>query len=703
MKSRHCWVALAVYSGAAGAQVDAVDLTALVGEYPVVLTPTRLRQSVTDVPASVTIIQGDMLAQYGITSVAEALRLVPGLEVLQASGSDYRINFHGSNALAPRRMNVLIDGLSVYQPAFARVDWTMLPIAIEDIDRIEVTRGPNSAAYGPGSMMAVVNIISKHPADVGRGLASTTVGTRGTVAATARTAIVLGPTSVRLTVNHERNDGFDRSTRAGQDGSRVDRLNLRSHTRLDDRSALHLDAGYVTATRSEKVTDLFIASEPHDRSENYYLNGQWVRQVSSSNELQVQANFWSNQVRQTWVTCPPTALLLPEMGALWRANPAYAAALVAGRQPSGGTPADDALAAAAAGAIGALGDRAQAPTCNTANQNLRQSRLDLEVQDTYVHSDHLRIVGGAGLRDVRGGSQTYLGGSGSDRQWRMFTNLEYKPLAPLTLNAGAYYERSRISGASLSSRVAANYRLSSTQTVRLAWSSGTRTPDLQEQRANWSYSASDATPPLNGSPNVRFYQSAVSPGGLRSERIYSTELGYVWNLPTWGLLFDARLFQDRLKDLVSEKLQFTDFAPTNTGGLRMNGVELQASAQLSAAWSGFAQYTYLHSYESTTPIEQTQYSRHSGAFGLTHAFGDGWRVALAYFGASGNGVGQRSFGREDLTVSKSFAAGPGRARLSATVRRLDNKTTSVYRDENTAHSSSYHDRLQLFGQVQLSF
>ena len=703
MKRCHCWFALAVFSGAAGAQVDAVDLPVMVGEYPVVLTPTRLRQSVTDVPASVTIIQGATLAQYGITSVPEALRLVPGMAVLQASGSDYRINFHGTNALAPRRMNVLIDGMSVYQPAFASVDWTMLPIAVDDIDRIEVTRGPNSAAYGPGSMMAVVNIISKHPADVGRGLASATVGSRGMAAATARTAIVLGQTSVRLTVNHERNDGFDRITHGGRDGIRVDRLNLRSHTRLDDQSALNLDAGYVTATLSDKVTDLFVASDPHDRSENYYLTSQWVRQVSTSNELQVQANFWSNQVRQTWVTCPPTALLLPELGALWRANPSYAAAVIAGRQPTGGSPTDDALAAAATGAIRALGNRAQVPFCNTANQNLRQSRLDLEIQDTYVHSERLRIVGGAGLRDVRGESQTYLGGSASDRQWRVFSNLEYKPLEPLTLNVGAYYERSRISGASLSSRVAANYRLSSTQTVRLAWSSGTRTPDLQEQRANWSYSASDATPLLNGSPNVRFYQSAVSPGGLRSERIYSTELGYVWNVPTWGLLFDARLFQDRMKALVSEKLQFTSFAPTNTGGLRMSGVELQASAQLSAAWAGFAQYTYLRSYEATTPIEQTQYSRHSGALGVTHAFGDGWRVAFAYVGASGNGIGQRSFGREDLTVSKSFAAGPGRARLSATLRRLDNKSTSVYRDETTVNASSFRDRLQLFGQLQLSF
>jgi outer membrane cobalamin receptor len=80
--------------------------------------------------------------------------------------SDYRVNYHGTNVLVPRRMNVLIDGVSVYQPLFARVDWTSLPIVIDDIDRIEVTRGSNSAAYGPNSLLAIINIISRHPRDV---------------------------------------------------------------------------------------------------------------------------------------------------------------------------------------------------------------------------------------------------------------------------------------------------------------------------------------------------------------------------------------------------------------------------------------------------------------------------------------------------------------------------------------------------------
>ena len=71
------------------------------GNLPVVLTPTRLRQSLADVPGSVTIITADMIRDYGIHSVPDALRLVPGIIVTQVTGSDYRIGYHGGNVHTP--------------------------------------------------------------------------------------------------------------------------------------------------------------------------------------------------------------------------------------------------------------------------------------------------------------------------------------------------------------------------------------------------------------------------------------------------------------------------------------------------------------------------------------------------------------------------------------------------------------------------
>ena len=173
-------------AAAAPAQIPSPSPEAVESSYPLVITPARLRQSLADVPASVSVITGEMLRQFGIRSVPEALRLVPGMAVTHASGPDYRINYHGTNILSPRRMNVLIDGISVYRPAFSEVIWSQLPVVVEDIDRIEVTRGPNSAAYGPNSMLAVVNIITRHPTDVDRAFAAVTVGSQSATDATAR-------------------------------------------------------------------------------------------------------------------------------------------------------------------------------------------------------------------------------------------------------------------------------------------------------------------------------------------------------------------------------------------------------------------------------------------------------------------------------------------------------------------------------------
>jgi iron complex outermembrane receptor protein len=99
-------------------------------------------------------------------------------------------------------------------------------VAIEDIDRIEVTRGPNSAAYGPNSMLAVVNILTKHLKDVERGFGALTVGSQSFLDATARAAFSAGPTTISLTANRSQNSGYTTVSKddTGHDSSRVHRL-----------------------------------------------------------------------------------------------------------------------------------------------------------------------------------------------------------------------------------------------------------------------------------------------------------------------------------------------------------------------------------------------------------------------------------------------------------------------------------------------
>ncbi len=684
----------------------AVPLSADLEPPDVVLTPTRLRQAIAEVPASVSVIRGETLARYGIFTIPDALRLVPGMAVSQSSGGDYRIGYHGTNILTPRRMNVLIDGVSVYQPAFARVDWRALPVSIEDIDRIEVTRGPNSAAYGPNSMLAIVNIITKHPGDVERGFVAVSYGSQDAGHWFGRFNTNVGEsTTLRLSAAAEQDSGYDFLDRvgAGHDGTKLQRLNFRSESKLSGETTIQLDGAYVNVEADVPFADVFQATYPDARIRDGYLSATLSHSVTPNHEVQLRAYHWSNRVHQEWTTCPPATLLLPEMFKLWRANPTYAAEVIAGRAPSGGSATDDALAANALAAIARLGSDALTPTCTTPNQTLAEARQDIELQDTYAFTDRWRLVAGVGARRQSGDSETFLGGAVANHIWRVFGNLEAKPHSLVTLNAAAYFERDALSGDNLSSRLGANFRLSDEHSVRIAWSTGARTPDILEQRADWTYTSTTADPPLNGETAVRFFQSARSPGDLRNERIRSFEVGYVGSVAALGLTADVKLFDDHLTRLISEKLQVAGFAPTNSNAVRLSGVEFQLGWTPSPDWTTFLNYAYLRNYNATTDFERTQYDRHSGSVGVSHKIGDTWRWSIAYYGSSGDGLDQSAYGRTDMTVSKAVAADTHHLVASLALRRLDQKTSTNFLDVGSPAQASFESRTQVFVHLQAAF
>lgn len=694
---------LMVVSALASAQAPSEEIPSA-AEFPVVLTPTRLRQSLRDVPASVTIITAEMLRRYGILNIPDALRLVPGMAVDQPSGGDYRINYHGSNITTPHRMNVMIDGVSAYQPAFGRVDWDHLPVILDDIERIEVTRGTNSPAYGPNSFLAVVNIITKHPQDVERVAASATVGSLARSSVTGRLGWNIGDTAVRLSVSHDEDGGFDhQSIISGEDHDsiRYDRASFRSQTRFSADTNLDINAGYVGGVRQVPFIDSYQLSYPDMHLQTYYLSGTLTHALSANHEWQLRASQWRNVVDQSWRTCLPAALFLPELFDLWRVSPAAAGALLSGRYHHTNASVD-ALAAAALSAIGRLGAGARAPICGIPTQSLREVRSDIEWQDTLVVSDQLRLVSGLGARHLEGTSQTYLGGTVSNSLWRAFMNVEYKPAHWLTLNAGGYVERDQLSGSTFSPRIGANTHLSENQTLRFLASVGTRTADIQEQRSNWTYTIIGSQP-LNGQSVVRFYQNNIAPGNLRSERINSREIGYLLNVRALGLILDAKIFDDRLYDLISEKFSLTTESTSNDNSVRLRGFEVQANAELSPRWNLFANYAYLRNRDATIATEMSQYAKNSGAVGVSYAPAEGWRGSLAFYGASGDGLGETGYGREDLTISKTFKLGPSDATASFILRHLDYKTSTYYRDAGNLPVSSYNDSLQGYMQLRMSY
>src|SRR5918992_550720 len=100
-------------------------------EVPTVVTPVRRPQPLTQAPAAVTVITAEEIRQSGATSLPELLRFVPGLDVFQRTASEASVAARGLNVSIPARMQVLLDGLSVYEDATGLIFWHQLPIPLE--------------------------------------------------------------------------------------------------------------------------------------------------------------------------------------------------------------------------------------------------------------------------------------------------------------------------------------------------------------------------------------------------------------------------------------------------------------------------------------------------------------------------------------------------------------------------------------------
>lgn len=702
--------AIFVLSGQAQAQAQAIDsaLDLSDASYPVVITPTRLRQSLADVPASVTVITADTLRRYGITRIEEALRMVPGMAVSQATGNDFRINFHGTTSISPRRLNVLIDGVSAYMPAFSQVQWSLLPVVLDDVERIEVIRGPDSSAYGPNSMTAVVNILTKHPKDVERGLVSMTAGSHGMLDGTVRLATTVGPTSLRATVSSRHDHGYDHSTSvsAGHDSTSVNRFNLRAQSDLSDGSSLDVQASYVGGKVDEGMGDIFQITPQDHLVTGTQLSARWTKSLSSVHELRVDVSQVNNAAKQSWLSCWPQAAYWPEVYELFQSNPDMINRMLLGQPLTPGSARDNELVVLILTRIlsqGGLRRAMATTTCGRGNQDGSESRSQVEVQDTFVVSDQLRIVGGLGMRHQRASSESYFGGAVSNNVQWLFGHAEYRPLDWLTANVGGYGESNSLSGNTFSPRVALNVHLSDQQTVRAVVSKGTRTPDLFEERANWSYTVRDLSIPIDGSTTGRLFTAAKAKSDLSSEQIWSHELGYLLMLRSIGLTFDARLFDDHLSHLISERLTTTDFTPDNTGAVRLTGTELQLNWDVSERWSTWASYGYLLNREATHVEETMQYARHSGAAGVSLAWSQAWRASLAYYAAGGDGVHEARYARSDLTLLHTFLLGAQPGSVSLTLSYLDTPSVNTYQDVTRYFTSTYDSQLSIHGQVRVAF
>jgi iron complex outermembrane receptor protein len=141
--------------------VDLADLSLEELGNVVVTSVSRRQERLAAAPASIYVITREDIRRAGVTSLPEALRLAPNLQVARADTNQYAISARGSNAVLANKLLVLIDGRIVYTPLFSGVFWEAQDTLLEDVERIEVISGPGATLWGANAVNGVINVITR--------------------------------------------------------------------------------------------------------------------------------------------------------------------------------------------------------------------------------------------------------------------------------------------------------------------------------------------------------------------------------------------------------------------------------------------------------------------------------------------------------------------------------------------------------------
>ena len=144
-----------------------------------VTSASRKEQPAGDVAAAIFVITRDDIRRSGMTTIPDLLRLAPGVQVAQINANKWAVSVRGFNDLFANKLLVLVDGRSVYNRLFSGVLWDAEDLMLDDIERIEVIRGPGAALWGANAVNGVINIITRTSSETQGTLVRVDAGSSG--------------------------------------------------------------------------------------------------------------------------------------------------------------------------------------------------------------------------------------------------------------------------------------------------------------------------------------------------------------------------------------------------------------------------------------------------------------------------------------------------------------------------------------------
>ena len=457
-----------------------------------------------------TVIDRKMIAASGFRTLPDVFKLVPGMYVSYYAGSQAVVSYHGALSQDAPGMQVLIDGRSVYLPPFNTVDWALLPITLDDIERIEVIRGPAAASYGENSVHGVINIITRDAGAIEGTSVSNTRGNKGINDASVHFGKRGETLDYRMTLAYTADNGYDNLTSPpnnltitqAQGGGLLNNTNDSNQARLMNyRATYHPDAvndfdvqlGFNHDVMGVGFWDSSL-DKPHNMSG--YSNTEqieWLHRPDDTSEISLRFYHIQHSTNEIY-----------QLGI-----PSY-----------------------------------------TVATSMNTGRNEIELQHTLRTSETNRLVYGAGYRQDKVDGYSYYPvvaptvspASFTLNESRVFASDEWRFNEKLIVNTGGMLENDAMGNREFSPRASLNFHLAPQHTIRIGASVAHRTPSLGEQYAN---QANQYQLGYKYEPGLY-----VTSAGLTPERILSREIGYLGELRDWNTSIDLRLFSDRMSNMI---------------------------------------------------------------------------------------------------------------------------------------------------------
>lgn len=632
------------YANVSMAEEQATTEQYYLQEFPVVLSASRLQQPLNEAPNAMTVIDRAMIKASGFRTIADLFRLVPGMYVSYNTGHDPIVAYHGTTDNLARRMQVLVDGRAVHMPPMSAVAWEDLPLQIQDIERIEVIRGPAAASYGGNSTQGVINIITRDAGAMQGFQASATEGNGGISDAYGSVGKRGELVDFRVSLGYRSDYGYD-SHSSQIDGHHIlnndsyltHLFNMRANYHPNARDSVDIQLGYSDGTRGDgKLNN--DPNLPHDiRNNENFQQLSWLHSLDSGDEIRFQ---YYHIYQDSLNIRPP--------------NPTF---LYQGVVPL---------------PLPALSD------------NYTNTRDNIELQHTLQTSPDNRLVWGASMRrDWLNAPNRFLDEQ-SQYQTTLFAHDEWRMTPQWLLNTGAMQENSGLGQTNLSPRAALIYKLQEHQSLRFGISKAYRNPSLYEERGYYRFDI----------PGLGIYEVYKSSGGLRPESVLTREIGYLGEFQNLGFSIDARVYHDQVKDVIYE----TDTSPkdfVNLFDAEHNGLEVTTKHQ----WGDRNQLTFNYAYQLLSSEFSSSYM---GAYSdsmprnmisalYSKTFAEEVMLSLGYYQQDtmlpidrGPYDRQSFTTRWDMRIAKGFKAGNGGAQgeIALVVQGLLGEQHIDYINEN---------------------